>query len=200
MKPEDYWLQYGDNVVGTDVLEAKDKARQAPTYQAIARWIIAHDVQDALDVGCNVAALAMFLRKHGYVQRYLGIDHNPHALIIATDYEKVESGNLRHLAFKDKTFDCVVVKDIVEHLESYKPLREAFRVSSRYVIVGTYLPWTDEPAHIAKHPDGYYANRYRQSDVLKLAAKCGFKMIEQLGIDETSGWPNQVTYFERSTI
>lgn len=195
MMPEEFW-KYED-VVGTDVLREGVSARQAPTYQAIAKWIIAHGITDVLDVGCNVAALAMFLRLNGYTGFYAGIDTNPHALKVAQLREFVLEGNLRNLEYGEQDYPLVVVKDVVEHLESYKTLAEAFRVAREYVIVGTYLPWTDEPEKIEKHSDGYFANRYRFADVEAFANECGFELIETLAVNETTGWANQVTFWKR---
>lgn len=195
MMPEDFW-KYED-VVGTDVLRDGVNARQAPTYRAIAKWIVTNKITDVLDVGCNVAALAMFLRLEGFKGFYSGVDTNPHALKIARQRETVLVGNLRNLEYGEQDCQLVVVKDVVEHLESYKPLAEAFRVAREYVIVGTYLPWTDGPEKIEKHSDGYFANRYRFADVEAFANECGFELVDTWAIAETTGWGNQVTIWKR---
>jgi ubiquinone/menaquinone biosynthesis C-methylase UbiE len=199
VRPEEYWVAYGENVVGTDVLRDGSQARQAATYQAIVDWIIARGIEDVLDVGCNVAALAMFLRLSGYSGAYAGIDANPYALYIAEHSgEAVQIGNIRNLEYPDRSFQCVVVKDIIEHLESYDALVEPFRVARQYVVVGTYLPWTDGEPEITRHSDGYFANRYRSQDVIDLAAQCNFSLIQTLAVSEATGWPNQVTFWERN--
>ena len=198
MKPEEYWIMRGENVIGTDVLDCGTGARQAATYQAIADALLECGVSDVLDVGCNVAALALFLRAAGFTGRYVGVDTNPYALRVArTHGANVETGDLRRLSFTGKAYQAAVVKDVIEHLESPEPLREAFRVARGYVIVSTYLPWTDESPVIAAHADGYYTNRYRFADITALAAQCGFSLIGTLTVSETTGAPNQMTLWAR---
>jgi SAM-dependent methyltransferase len=198
MKPEEYWVLRGSDVIGQDVLRDGAAARQAATYQAVATWVMAYRIEDVLDVGCNVAALALFLRAAGYDGLYKGLDTNPYALRIARARgESVDDGNLRNLDFGEKAYQAVVVKDVIEHLESPEPLSEAFRVAREYVVVATYLPWTDAPAAITRHADGYYTNRYRFADVTALAARCGFDLIETQIVNEANGQPNQVTLWRR---
>lgn len=196
MNPEQYWRNRGPDVIGLDVLSEDSAARQAATYQAIAHWVMKTRAANVLDVGCNVAALALYLRQQGYAGSYLGVDSNAYALYMVKR-EQATLGNLRALPFKDKQFDAVVVKDVIEHLEDYTPLREAFRVASHSAIVATYLPWSTEAAVIERHPDLYFINRYRESDIGELAADCGFRLVETQIIHESNGWPNQVVRWER---
>jgi SAM-dependent methyltransferase len=198
IQPEEYWILREDDVIGTDVLNEGSEARQAATYQAIVRWIIEHGITEVLDVGCNVAALAMYLRAAGYVGQYFGLDTNPFALRIARQRENVALGNLRLLDCQDEAYQSVVVKDVIEHLESPEPLTEAFRAAREFVIVGTYLPWTHEPASIVRHADGYYTNRYRMGDIVELANRCGYSLSDVRQVNEASGQPNQLTLWKRA--
>lgn len=206
MRPEQYWIQRGADVIGLDAM--RSDCRQADTYRAIADWLIRLGDGDVLDVGCNVAALAVFLRYAGWCGRYVGVDTNPHALKIAKRRETVppddkqlssgvQRGNIRRLKFAARQFQAVVVKDVIEHLESAEPLREAFRVARESVVVATYLPWTDGPSVIERHADGYYTNRYNADDMAALAGDCGFGLVESLVVSETTGWPNQITFWRR---
>lgn len=197
MRPEDYWINLGENVIGLDVIADGEKARQAATYQTIAAFIMRIEVDNVLDVGANYGTLVKWLREftgppfEGY---YWGIDSNPFAVEIGTN---ISQGNLRSLPYPDKDWSCVVVKDVIEHLESIEPLREAFRVSRRYVIVATYLPWHDAPSVIVQHPDGYYTNTYNRTEIVALAKDCGFGLVEDVWALESNGTPNEVTLWER---
>lgn len=198
-RPEEYWIQRGEDVIGTDVLSAGPLARQAAAYQGITDWITRLGVTEVLDVGCNVAALATFLRSAGWQGAYFGMDTNPFALDLVGEREDVELGDLRDLPVGNRMFQAVVVKDVIEHLESPAPLSEAFRAADQYVIVGTYLPWTDEPASIVRHADGYYTNRYRFTDIRDLAAGCDFFVDDIIWPNETNGQPNLLTLWKRDS-
>ncbi len=197
MRPEDYWIARGEDVIGLDVLRDGEQARQAATYQAIAEAINDWAIFEVLDVGCNIGALYDWLFAFSKFD-YLGIDTNIHAIQIARKrglYAGI--GNLCYLPYSDRFFDCVVVKDVIEHLENIEPLREAFRVAAEYAILSTYLPWHDAPSRIVQHPDGYYTNTYNRQDVIDLARECGFELVETIATQETNGTPNEVTVWAR---
>lgn len=197
MRPEDYWIGLGENVIGLDVQTEQTAARQAPTYQNIAETIVGLGVNTVLDVGCNVAALYTFLLMQGYRGSYLGIDSNPHAVEVAQHYATARDGNLRALEYGDLTFECVVVKDVIEHLEGLDPLREAFRVAQKYVILAVYLPFTITEPIIVKKLEGYYTNAYLWADVRALAKACSFRWIKRTWPEEANGWQNEVVVWER---
>jgi len=191
-----YWTGRGTNVIGTDALELQTQARQASTYIAIAQQIIALGVSSVLDMGCNVAALGMFLKMLGYKAEYIGLDNNPHALDIANrEGFRTIQGDVRVIA---KLTDCVVMKDVLEHLDSIHPLNTVFRNTKRYAIVATYLPWHNDPQSILRHQDGYYTNLYNWQDIITLAKECGFRLLNQQTVSETNGTPNLVTLWQRS--
>lgn len=206
MKPEQYWINRGADVIGTDVLRDGAAARQAKTYEWIVRLIIEKNVMDVLDVGCNVAALAYYLDQAGYIGFYSGIDSNPHALRFGQQHVKRYDEryvvfdapqNLRSLPIESRWYEAVVVKDVIEHLEGPELLAEAFRVAAKYVIVATYIPWTNEPAEIVRHADGYYTNRYNLNDVLALTRQWGFMANENIQVKEANGTGNQIVMFQR---
>lgn len=197
MTPETFWIHLRENVIGVDVLREGTEARQAATYRAIAQWLLQHSVIDILDIGCNVAALARFLAGMDYAGRYFGIDSNPYAVALARQHAYAMEGNLRQVGFQDRWFEAVVVKDVIEHLETIDPLREAFRVAARYVILAVYLPFIDTPSQIKQHEDGYYINTYNRQDVITLAGECGFILAQTVYTQESDGTPNAVYVWER---
>lgn len=200
-RPEDYWINLGENVIGLDVIGGElGNARQAPVYMAVVNLIIERAITDVLDIGCNFAPLVNFLKSGGYTGDYFGVDSNPEAIRLAMSHLKdyhVTVSNLRQLHFGHRAWSCVVVKDVIEHLESADLLREAFRVSKRYAIISTYIPWHDEPTIIHQHEDGYYTNVYNRAEVVALAKDCEFVLIDEQTVAERNGMPNLVTLWER---
>lgn len=197
MRPEDYWIARGEDVIGLDVLTDGESARQAATYQAIVDVVIRRQIKSVLDIGCNVTALKMFLDRYDFQGFYIGVDTNINALS-RTGMLLAAEGDLRQLGFLNEMFQCSIVKDVIEHLESPEPLREAFRVASEYTIIATYLPWHDAPSEIVQHPDGYYTNTYNRQEIIDLARECGFELVETIATQETNGTPNEVTVWERA--
>lgn len=199
MRPEQYWIDRGTDVIGTDVLHEWDSARQAETYKAIVDLIMAHfAAESVLDAGCNFGVLQMWLRRAAYMWDYVGVDSNPHAVAYGRAlHNDVKSGNLYVLDFPDRSIDVVVVKDVIEHLKDFTALGEALRVARRGVIVATYLPWVDGPGKIRKQPEGYYTNVYSKVMVKAFALGCGWTLTETIDTRETNGTPNAVYVWER---
>lgn len=197
MQPEEYWIGRGSDVIGTDVIADGRNARQAATYGRIAKHIQLRGLTDVLDIGCNICALYYFLGLMNWEGRYRGIDSNPYVVDRAFQNAQVDIGNLRLLPYADKHFQAVVVKDVIEHLESYELLAEAFRVCKDTLYISTYIPWTREKQAIVKHADGYYTNRYSVDDVINFAAKYSFWISFSVYTLETNGTINQTNIFER---
>ncbi len=195
--PEQYWIDRGADLIGKEILEEGENARQAPTYAAIADEIISRDVVDVVDIGCNVAALLEFLKRRGYGGNYLGIDSNPFA--VANLIERgiqAREGNLRSLNLSDfRSYSCVVLKDVLEHLESLEPLGEAFRVADKVVIVSFFMPPRVASSSTFRTPQGYYHNLYMESDVLRVAKRFGFVLDKRIDTEEKDGAPNRIYVF-----
>jgi SAM-dependent methyltransferase len=200
-RPEDYWISLGENVIGLDVLAEGDAARQSDTYWTIAQKCVElenYDIFNLLDVGCNYGILKRWLRKTGFRGEYIGIDSNRFAIQKAREFGWFTMlGNIRKMTFDDQTFDLVVMKDVLEHLESIEPLRESFRVAHQYLIHATYLPFTDQPSQIIQHDDGYYTNTYNKQEIIQLAKECGFSLLETIMRKETNGADNMITVWGR---
>lgn len=196
--PEEFWIDLGSNIIGRDVIREKEDARQYPTYRALLDWIAAHNPATILDVGCNYAPLGVFLAQVGYPGRYCGVDSNLYALMHARRLGvEVHFGNLRHLDYVSHAVDAVIVKDVIEHLESYTLLAEAFRVAAQWVVVSTFLVWSDAPQVIVRDPNGYYMNRYNRADVYALAHTQGFEVRETIAVWEQNGAANEIVVFRR---
>jgi len=122
----------------------------ADRQQKCLRMIEGHRV---LDVGCYGGG---FIAKA--VQTYpdktiLGVDHDEENIKIARFLfprlkDHFQTMNVYRLAFEDESFDCVLLQEVIEHLnEPHAAVREIARVlkKSGYLIVSTINPyyWKD---------------------------------------------------------
>lgn len=197
MFPEQWWINRG-HIIGVDVLELRKQCRQAATYQLVSDAIRQAAPTSLLDIGANFGILEMWLRDDGYTGSYAGVDSNPNAVRYATALgNHVLFGNLRHLAYEDHSFDYVVVKDVLEHLESCQPLVEAFRVARNHMLVAVYLPWTDAPTSSLIDADEFYRTTYNETEVIALARECGWQMTGKQMTVEADGNPNAIYFWER---
>jgi ubiquinone/menaquinone biosynthesis C-methylase UbiE len=208
-QPEDYWIGRGENVIGRATLEQFQNGRQVDTYRQIHEALAARTAHELADLGCNVAALGQLLYSWGFEGDYVGYDSNPHALDVARREleavgrpSKLVEGNIRALPFADREFEFVVLKDVLEHMESFEPLlREAARVADRYLVVSTFLVWTDGSPIVRREQLGYFHNLYRREDVYAFAAELGFTVDEVRSAYEFVGEeprPNEVVVFARA--
>ena len=192
MNPEQYWIGLGSEPIGLDVLADGEHARQADTYRTIARLVCDWNCHAVLDVGANYGILQDWLERAGYDGEYQGIDSNPYAVAKANQLgHRVEVGNIRTLD-TPPAYDVVVVKDVIEHLENYQPLRNVFKAAKEFVILSVYLPFHDAPDSIQRNPDGYYTNTYNGYGVMDLARECGFALIETFSTHEANGTMNAI--------
>ena len=198
MRPEDYWINLGENVIGQDVLADGDKARQAATYQAIAKLIFELEAYSSvLDIGCNYGILEIQLLSLAWRGYYRGIDTNPYAIQLGESLgNHVMVGDLHDLSTQI-LFDIVIIKDVIEHLENIEPLKKAFRVAHQYLILSLYLPLHDAPTQIVHNPAGYYTNTYNRQDVMRLAKECGFILVRNFRTKETNGTDNEIIVWGR---
>jgi len=104
--------------------ERGDKIR----YQTIATFCEG----TILDVGCGTGDLSKYLNPE-MVMGYVGLD---------TDGIVDIHGSIYHLPFKDRSFDTVVISEVLEHLEQpANALRELARVSKKRIVITVPNPW-----------------------------------------------------------
>lgn len=218
MKPEDYWINRGSDLIGLDVLAEGVNARQADTYTAIAKECMGYYV---LDIGCNVGALEMFIqleyqkygiplwlfKKVGMDCLYHGIDSNPHAI----DYLKnkgisCQLGSLPNISVKHvegvtlaPRFHVVVIKDVLEHLGDYSYCREVIKIPSQKLIISFFMAPTNKLASVEKTEAGYYHNKYNEKDFVTFIHSNGFTIEKQIDTWETGSLNLNRTYvFKRN--
>jgi methyltransferase family protein len=150
----------------------------------LERWIIAREeIRSLLDVGSNAGIEGWRLRAAGYRGRYVGLDSNRKALAAGRreigSLEEVGfvQGDAGRLPFPDRAFDCVLVKDVLEHLPHYRhALREIARVTGRHLIIALFLPLAREE-RLVRHADGYWMNRYGRGPFLRFLEGDGFELM-----------------------
>jgi SAM-dependent methyltransferase len=201
--PEEYWIKRGAEVIGRATTDALLNSRQADTYLAIADAVRGYP--RILDLGCNVAALGRIAYATGYDGSYTGVDSNPYAISEA-DRElqalgracDVRTGNIRDLPFPDLSFSCVVMKDVLEHMEGFEALlAEACRVTDEMLVVANFIPWTEGDPIIRREPDGFFHNLYRRADVYASARTHGFGVHRVISALETDARANEIVLFRR---
>ncbi len=91
--------------------------------------------ETVLDVGCATGIYVDHLVQNGY--RASGVDFS--APLIADAKKKFKGefsvANAYKLPFKDKSFDTVLLLDILEHIDDTRALKEAARVAAKRVII-----------------------------------------------------------------
>jgi len=203
--PELYWVRRGERVIGAGSLEELLRSRQVETYRAI-HGLVADlgPVPAVFDIGCNTAALGRLLEAWGYPGRLWGLDRNPHALRRARRELGPSGrapgglvvGNARALPLGDRSVPVVVLKDVLEHLEDFRPvLGEALRVAERAAIVACFVPWVDGAPQPRRDPRGFYENAYARAEVLGFAEQHGWRPDRSIRVDEGDGRPNEVVRF-----
>ncbi len=203
--PEAYWVRRGARVIGPGGLAELLDGRQVEVFRTICAALAARGIRDVLDAGANVAALGQLLFAWGYTGRYVGLEQNPHALPLAAGHLRSARGrwrlvraNARALPFAASSIECVVMKDVLEHLEDFRPaLAEAARVARRTLLVSCFLPWSDEAPSLGRDPQGFYLNRYSRPEVAAFAAERGWRTAEARAVPEADGRPNEIVIFER---
>lgn len=157
MNPDmDYW----DNLMGDDegasnYMFAYGEGPGCETRMIISSLI--NDGESVLDAGCGPGWNFDHFREFGpRIGKYKGIDLSPRFIRVANKrfYEKYghskqkismeqvfldtpfKVGDIRHLLYKNKSWDVVLLQDVLEHTNGYeKPVLEALRVAKKRVIV-----------------------------------------------------------------
>ena len=116
---------------------SQDDGRRSPTISG-TRWevlqhLIGSDTASVLDIGCRGRELS----RHVRTERYVGLDLAEPADVIASAADP--------LPFQSASFTCVVLADVLEHLENpHSALDEAMRVATQSVVVllpNVYTLW-----------------------------------------------------------
>lgn len=119
------------------------------------------DGETVLDVGCGPGWNYDHFLEHGPDVDYKGLDYSERFVRVANLRHpgKYALGDVRDIPEEDKTWDVVIMQDVLEHTNGYeKPLTEALRVARRRVIVTFWhLADMDDPHINDDGDDGWGA-------------------------------------------
>ena len=118
-----------------------------------------------LDVGCGPGWNFDHFLEYGPSVCYRGIDASKRFVKVALERVKplniFKHGDVRRIPEKDKSFDVVILQDVLEHTNGYKkPLREALRVARRLVIVTFWHLEDSDTPHINDDGDDTWGAWY----------------------------------------
>ncbi|MBI2650271.1 class I SAM-dependent methyltransferase [Candidatus Woesearchaeota archaeon] len=125
-----------------------------------------------LDAGCGVATELSSYRIGNIKVNYVGLDKSSYMIAKAKKGypgAKFVRGEVESLPFPDDSFDVVVLRHVLEHLENYKTaVKEALRVSREIIIIDFFhrllpfgLSWK------IWDKDGYWNNWYSKTEFVR---------------------------------
>jgi len=117
-----------------DVYQPGLPAKAGEHYRAFVRFASKHAGQTILDLGCGYGAYGLALREQG--RTCVGCDINLHYLKPAREAGLPVVAAHGKLPFPDKSFDTVLLLEVIEHVPEIEGLLcEAFRVARKNVLV-----------------------------------------------------------------
>jgi len=135
---------------------------------------------DVLDMACGDGWLVYAIRCEGYLGNYLGIDITPNIIQRARQMrrERFVVGNAMEMIFGDKSYDFVVCAGILMHVDDHvKVIKEACRVSSKFVFFSTY--GTFGPTYgVHDQGNGFLNYFFNKKDIVS-KVPCEFKKIQE---------------------
>lgn len=140
MSDTNYW----DNLMGTDegaanYMQSYGEGPGCETRLVVGSFI--NDGETVLDVGCGPGWNLDHFQQYGpNIRGYRGLDYSERFVRVAnarhTQNPRYRVGDARDLKEPDKSWDVVILQDILEHTNGYvKPIEEALRVARRRVII-----------------------------------------------------------------
>jgi len=136
--------------------------------------------QRVLDVGAGYGTLTRSLLKAG--REAVAIDIDPGKIEKAREWHGIEVQRRDFLELRGETFDTVIFREVLNHLELDEALSQAFRVSRRQVIVfqGTGNLLLNLAKSICGHRE-YQQKRLR--DITEGLRRAGFHIEKELYVD-----------------
>jgi SAM-dependent methyltransferase len=129
-------------------------------------WVIEKQSHSILDVGCGQGNPMNIIKKRMNVGYSVGVDiFKPYLDYCKKEkiFSKVVLADVRKLSFPDKSFDVVLLDQIVEHLtekEAWSLIKKAEKIARRQVIIATpigecFHPSVDDNKY-QLHKSAYY--------------------------------------------
>ena len=133
-------------------------------------------VENVLDVGCGTANIYDLLHSKGYRGSYIGTEITPKFIDfnIKRGVDVVHS-DVRDLKFKDKSFDCVMALDVLNHqLDFEKPLSELCRVAKKFIIVSFFKAF-ETPSRINYKRENLLDHHFSKPELEEFLKSNGFE-------------------------
>lgn len=133
-----------------------------------------------LDIGCGFGLYVDYLSSRGF--QAFGVDFVEDFIKTAKKTKKGNfvKGDANCLPFKDKTFDTVLLFDILEHGDDEKILLEAKRVAKKIIlaVVPRKVDYRLEQSGVLfrHYLDKSHLREYEKEDIEELAGKTGLKI------------------------
>ena len=135
-----------------------------------------------LEIACADGWFIEQLRAQGYMGIYTGIDITPSLIERAKKrmpYERFLVGDATDMDYSDNLCDFVLCAGILMHLDAWSDaVREACRVSSKYVMFSTYGTYSPEGTYRIDDPKNSFVNRYCTMEHLMGFVPAAFKLME----------------------
>lgn len=111
-----------------------------PIYQLIIEYLLPQDTVSVLDLGCGTGVAGEVFNKEKRYQ-FFGVDlYGPYLKICKQRgfYKKVIKADLRKINFKEKSFDVVILFQVIEHLngkDSKELIKRAIKIAKKAVLI-----------------------------------------------------------------
>jgi ubiquinone/menaquinone biosynthesis C-methylase UbiE len=155
---------------------------------ALARIVSSYKNATVLDAACGTCVNWEVFRNNNVVCRYTGLDRTQGMVDNANqrygDEITAQQGYLEELPFEDESFDIVILRHILEHLEEgYETaITEAIRVAKNEVVIVFFLPPVDveEDQIRESEPDKngatHFMNEYSHSKFMTFISEFGYRI------------------------
>lgn len=150
-----------------------------PTYEFIIKQFLPKGCLKVLDLGCGVGAAAEVLNK-SKTHQFFGVDiYEPYLKFCRRRgfYKKVIKADLRKINFDKKSFDVVILFQVIEHLhkkDAKKLIRKAVSFATKAVLISAPNGHCDQKVY-----DGNIYNKHKSTWQAADFLKMGFKVYGQ---------------------
>jgi glycosyltransferase involved in cell wall biosynthesis/SAM-dependent methyltransferase len=181
----EHWNEWSAERIGRILAEERRLAPAASARRALAD-LAAGLGSEVLDLGCGPGALWPHLMRHRPRLRWVGADVTEamvRAARAAFPTVPVVQADAGRLPWRDRAFDVVVVRHLLEHIPEplmQRALTEAVRVARRAVVVAFYLPPSEIGiSHTARVAEGFWETRWTRAEVDAAVAAAGGALRER---------------------
>lgn len=148
----------------------------------IMDWIIEHEPESVLDIGCCTGYYIEKLRELKYGGKYLGIDVTESFIKRGQELYPNESfgvGDIMNMAeYPDDSYDLVFAFGVFQHIPDHeKAMAEMFRVAKKHMIIS--VPYTDGDKTLAKHSDKFLGFQYARDDLVEHTPE-GWELLREM--------------------